>query len=88
MESEFSSYFEQYLQDHNLFIKQGIAKHSPNLAIQYFINIPPNPSSENVSSKPNIRIASFNSSIAFVALHFLANLVVIQARAKPGTKQA
>ena len=88
LESEFSSYFERYSQDHDPFTEQGTAEHSLSSAMQHFMNTARNPSSENVTSKPNTGIASYNSSVAFVAPHLPANQVVVQAGAKPGTNQA
>lgn len=53
--------------------------------MQDFINIACNPSSKNVTSKPNTRIANYNLFVAFVALNLLANRSVVQAKAKSKT---
>lgn len=47
--AEFSSYFEQYSQDHNPFNGRGEAKHSPSSAMQYFLNTAWNPSLESLA---------------------------------------
>ena len=89
LEAKFSSYIEQYSQDHDLFNKQGEAKHSLSMAIQHFLNTACNPSSETPITKSGSDIISSHASaVFFIALNLPANQSSIQTGAKPGTNEA